>query len=843
MEIPVITKKEQGKTVFTDEFSKEVYEQTYRYGEEDIDGTHLRVAKDLASIEKNKEEWTEKFLHVLQDFKFVPGGRITSNAGTGLSGTTYINCFVDGFVGEDKDSMEGILSCLRRQALILKSEGGYGFCADTMRPRGAFIEGIGNSTPGAVRMLDMWDTQSAVITAGSGKKNTEKKSKTKIRKGAQMVTMSIWHPDIEEFITSKQTPGRLTKFNMSLLITDSFMEAVEKNLPWNLEFPDHSIAKSDYEKHWDGNLDAWKEKNLPVKVYKTFSNANELWEVIMESTYNRNEPGVLFVDTMNRMNNLHYCEFISATNPCGEQVLPVGGVCLLGSLNLTQFVDPENKDWDYEKLEEYIPIIVRLMDNVNDKTNVPLPSQEENLKNKRRIGLGYLGYGSALMMMRLRYGSPKALELTEKLGQFVANKAYQASSLLAKEKGSFPLFDKEKYLAGEFIKTLSQETRDMIKKYGIRNSHLLSIQPTGNSSVFANNVSGGLEPIFLPTYVRTSIQPYAPSDMNVPTSIDWEGKNFTMNGNHTSWNWKKEGDENLIFTKHNDETWKIDKNRGILKETTVKDYAVRYLESIGKWDPAAKWAATTVELSIDEHVKTMEIFSRYIDSAMSKTVNLPHDYPYEDFKKLYFKFYKTGTIKGGTTYRAGTMATVLSEVKDEEVKDENKIIKTDAPKRPVVMSCDVHHVTVAGKRWIVLVGILGGEPYEVFSFKEKKLKIPSVYKDGTLTKIKRGQYQLSCDNGDFLLNDIKEFFENDEQEALTRMISTALRHGAKLKFVVEQLNKSEGSIVSFNKSIARTLSRYIREKEHGLICDNCGEPTIILQEGCKKCTNCSYSAC
>jgi len=308
-------------TQFVDSFSQEIYEQTYEYAKESIDGTFQRVAKDLASIESDHEYWTNAFNWLLEDFKFVPGGRILSNAGTGLKGTTYINCFVDGFVGEDRDSMDGIFDALKRQGKILKSEGGYGFCADTMRPRGAFIFGIGNESPGAVKMLEMWDTQSDVITAGSGRKTKKENGKIKIRKGAQMVTMSVWHPDVEEFITSKQTPGRLTKFNMSVLITDDFMDAVEKNLPWNLEFPDYEKSPIEYSKEWDGNIKAWKAKGYPVTVFKTYENANQLWDVIMQSTYNRNEPGVLFVDTMNRLNNLYYSEYISATNPCGEQNL------------------------------------------------------------------------------------------------------------------------------------------------------------------------------------------------------------------------------------------------------------------------------------------------------------------------------------------------------------------------------------------------------------------------------------------------------------------------------------------------------------------------------------------
>lgn len=530
---------------------------------------------------------------------------------------------------------------------------------------------------------------------------------------------------------------------------------------------------------------------------------------------------------------------------CGEQVLPVGGVCLLGSLNLTQFIDRKNHDWDYKALGEAVPIAVRFMDNVNDKTNVPLESQKQNLINKRRIGLGYLGYGSALMMMGIRYGSSEALELTEKLGNFVMNKAYQASALLAKEKGSFGLYDEKQYLTGNFVKNLSKETVEMIKEYGLRNSHLLSIQPTGNGSVFANNCSGGLEPVFMTQYVRTAIQPYAPDGLEVPKTIDWTAK--THNGTIGIWEWIKEGDENLLKTEFNGSIYKIDKNRGLLKETVVKDYAVRYLEARNSWDPNASWAtATILTLNIDDHINTMEVFSKYIDSAMSKTVNLPNDYPYEDFKRLYMRFYDTGTIKGGTTYRAGTMATVLAEVGANKKNEEtDRIVKNNAPKRPKTLSCDIHHTQAQSKKWIVLVGIHHGDPFEVFAFQINKLKIPTRYEKGELTKVKRGEYSLSCDNGDFVLENVGSFFESDEQEALTRMISLSLRHGAKLQYTVEQLNKAEGSIVSFNKAIARTLKKYVTElSTEEMRCPSCGAADgMVMTEGCKKCKDCGYAVC
>ena len=839
----------KSNTKFVDEFSKEVYEQTYRFGNETINDTHHRVAKDLASVEINPEYWTDEFLKLLEDFKFVPGGRITSNAGTGLKGTTYINCYVDGFTGEDQDSMEGILNTLRRQALILKSEGGYGFCSDVMRPRGTFIRGIGNESPGSVRMLDMWDTQSAVITEGSGQKTKKEKSKVKIRKGAQMVTMSCWHPDIVEFITAKQTPGRLTKFNMSVLITDDFMNAVENNLPWHLEFPDYENFSNQYKKEWDGNIKLWISKGYGTVIHKTYNNANELWDVIMKSTYGRNEPGVLFVDLMNRLNNLWYCEYISATNPCGEQILPIGGVCLLGSLNLTQFIDVNNNDWDYKKMGKVIPTAIRFMDNVNDKTYVPLDLQKENLMSKRRIGLGIMGYGSSLMMMKARYGSQKALDLTEKLMSFMANTAYQASAKLAEEKGKFPLFDREKYLSGNFIKVLSDETKQMISEHGVRNSHLLSIQPTGNSSVFANNVSGGLEPLFMPLYIRTTIFPYAPEGLFKPKNIDWENKSYDVDG-PTEWTWIKEGDENLLKTTFGEHTWKFDKSRGLLRETIVKDYAVRFLEERGEWDPKADWAATTTDLTTDEHVNTMEVFAKYIDSAMSKTLNFPNEYPFDDFKKVYMDAYKTKVIKGVTTYRAGTMTSVLSAIGSEKT-EESTIKKTTALKRPKSLDCDIHHLSVQGNNWIVLVGLMGKDPYEVFAFKKKNLALSPRWKDGKLIKVKSGTYNLSVKLGPdpddiFTLENISEHFESDEEEALTRMISTSLRHGAEINFIYEQLLKAKGVVVSFNKAIARSLKKYLDESKLKTqqACPECGsEGTMVMSEGCFRCSSCAYSKC
>jgi len=445
------------------------------------------------------------------------------------------------------------------------------------------------------------------------------------------------------------------------------------------------------------------------------------------------------------------------------------------------------------------------------------------------------------MMMKLRYGSEKALELTNDLMTFIANTAYQASAHLAKEKGTFNLYDEDKYMASKFVANLSDETKALMRKNGMRNSHLLSIQPTGNSSVYANNVSGGLEPIFLPEYVRTTIFPFPPEGLEVAKNIDFQNRKFDSVG--TEWSWTTEGDENLLRTEFDGYVWKIDKNRGLLRETVVRDYAVRYLDAKGEWDPSAEWVATTTELSIDEHVKTMGVMARYIDSAMSKTVNLPADYSYGEFKRLYEDVYATGVIKGCTTYRAGTMTTVLAEKKDDD--GELSLPRTTAPERPKTLDCDIHHLTVGGGKWIVIVGLYGEDPYEIFAFQKKNISISTKIRNGKLTKVKKGRYNLEL--GDFELENLKEHFESNEEEALTRMISTALRHGTDINFIYEQLQKSEGTIVSFSKAIARTLKKYLDEellKNSETYCENCGDPDgLHFSEGCFQCKSCGYSKC
>ena len=823
---------------FTNSFSEETWFQKYKLeNDQTVEDTWSRVARDLASVEKKgKKKWEKEFYSILEGFKFVPGGRITSNAGSGLKGTTYINCFVDGFTGNDQDSIEGIYRTITRQAQILKSEGGYGFCADVMRPRGSHIGGIGNQSPGAVKFLELWDKSSEIITAGSGKKS-RKDEKNFIRKGAQMVTLSCWHPDIVEFINAKKTPGVLSKFNMSVLCTDEFMTAVIDDAPWELVFPDHERHPKEYKSSWSGDLDAWKsligttDSDCGLKSYYTFDSARELWDLVMSNTYGRNEPGVLFCDTMNNMNNLYYEEHISATNPCGEQVLPIGGVCLLGSLNLFHFIDTDKKDWKYDELKSTIATAVRLMDNVNDKTSVPLKAQKDQLQSKRRIGLGVMGYASALLMARVKYGSKKALLMTESLMEFITNQAYQASTVLAAEKGAFPLYDRDKYISGSFIKRLSRETRQLISMNGMRNSHVTSIQPTGNGSVFANLVSGGLEPLFMHGYIRTTVQQHYPEGLSSPDFIDWEKKKYTYDNaeDAAAWEWVREGDENLLAIELNDgKVWKMDKVRGLLKEEWIEDYGVSQLKKIGLWKENASWGACAMNLDVQSHIDTMSIFAKWVDSAISKTINLPNNYPYEDFKSVYMKAWERG-IKGFTTYRTGTMTSVLAESSSLGGDDSpSRIVKTEAPERPRELPCNVHHITVKGEPYFVLVGMHEGDPYEIFAGKNGF--IGKSIKDGILIKFMRpkGVYKAILEDG-LEISPVNATC-TEEEDALTRMTSTALIHGACIQYVVQQLEKVKGDMTSFAKCMARALKKYIpdgsEEKGEG---PECGKDSLIRQ--------------
>ncbi len=454
--------------------SQQIWDMKYRLKGPDgaavdktIEDTWTRIATALAAPERDPAAWAPRFAEALADFKFLPAGRIVAGAGTGRN-VTLFNCFVMGTIPDD---MSGIFSHLREAALTMQQGGGIGYDFSTLRPKGAPVKGVGADASGPLSFMDVWDAMCRTIMSAG------------YRRGAMMATMRCDHPDIEAFIEAKREPGKLRMFNLSVLVTDAFMTAVKEDAPWELSF-----AGTTY------------------KVLR----ARELWDQIMRATYAYAEPGVIFIDRINRRNNLAYCETIAATNPCGEQPLPPYGACLLGSINLAALVrDPftENAQLDLDELKRVVPLAVRMLDNAIDASRFPLEAQAQEAHAKRRIGLGVTGLADALILCGVRYGSARAVELTEQWMKAVQRAAYFASVQLAAEKGPFPLFDKEAYLAGETIRALDEDLRQAIADYGIRNALLTSVAPTGTISIFADNVSSGLEPVFSFRYTRNVLLP------------------------------------------------------------------------------------------------------------------------------------------------------------------------------------------------------------------------------------------------------------------------------------------------------------------------------------------------
>ncbi|MCX7847251.1 MAG: adenosylcobalamin-dependent ribonucleoside-diphosphate reductase [bacterium] len=568
------------------DISWQIWDMKYRYRAEDgtplegtVEETWRRVARGLAIYERDRGYWEERFFECLKDYKFLPGGRILANAGTPRKKVTMFNCYV---LNTIEDSMEGIFATVRNAALTQKQGGGIGMDFSTLRPQGAFIRGCHATASGPVSFMRVFDaTCRTILSAGQ-------------RRGAQMAVLSCRHPDIEAFIDAKRDGQSLQMFNLSVAITDEFIEAVKEDRNWDLVF--------------DG------------KVYKTVR-ARDLWQKIMRSTYDYAEPGFILIDRINAMNNLYYCEEIRATNPCGEQPLPPFGACLLGSVNLTRFVQkPFTREArvDFEGIRRTVEVAVRLLDNTIDISNYPLEQQRDEAQRKRRMGIGITGLGDALVFLGVRYGSAEAQRVAGEMMKEICHTAYRASIELAKEKGSFPMLDKEKYLRGKFIEQLPEDIRAGIAKYGIRNSHLTSIAPTGTISLFAGNISSGLEPIFAFSYVRK------------------------------------------VRTGRGDET----------VEQEVCDYAYRMYRDDYKGDirHLPEYFVTTDMITPREHVDMQAALQPYVDSSISKTINVPTEFPFEQFEDIYMYAYERG-LKGCTTFRPNErMMGVL--VRKEEKKEQ-----------------------------------------------------------------------------------------------------------------------------------------------------------------------------
>ncbi|HZT50988.1 MAG TPA: adenosylcobalamin-dependent ribonucleoside-diphosphate reductase [Stellaceae bacterium] len=762
--------------------SQQVWDMKYRLRGADgavvdktLEDTWRRVAAALAVPEREPERWAGPFYDALADFKLLPAGRVLAGAGSGRN-VTLFNCFVMGTIPDD---MSGIFTHLREAALTMQQGGGIGYDFSTLRPKGAPVKGVGADASGPLSFMDVWDAMCRTIMSAG------------YRRGAMMATLRCDHPDIEAFIAAKRTPGRLTMFNLSVLVTDDFMRAVKEDASWELRF-----------------------SGTTFKVLR----ARQLWDEIMRATYAYAEPGVIFIDRINRRNNLAYCETISATNPCGEQPLPPYGACLLGSINLAALVRAPftpGARLDMDALKALVPVAVRMLDNVIDVSRFPLPQQQEEATKKRRIGLGVTGLADALILCGVRYGSAEAVTLTETWLRAIEREAYLASAALAAEKGAFPLFDRERYLAGETVAAFEPDVRAAIAAHGVRNALITSIAPTGTISILADNVSSGIEPVFSFRYTRNMLMP-----------------------------------------------------DGTRREEEVSDYAYRlYRRLMGEAATLPDYFVDAQSLAPGDHLVMQAAAQKYVDSSISKTINVPGDFPFEQFKDVYLQAYELG-CKGCTTYRPNEVTGAVLEAKKEErpaLRQAELPLPAPQPKaRDVYEAGGVVYMTQPLSR----PEALPGSTYKV-AWPESEhalyITINDIIQDG-----RRRPFEIFINS------------KNMEHYAwtvgLTRMISAVFRRGGDVSFVVEEMKAvfdPRGGAWMGGRYVPSLLAAIGDVIEKHMIaigamplperqpqpapqrqvvnlpegsarlgqCPKCGEAALIRVEGCDQCTSCDYSKC
>ena len=746
--------------------SRQIWDAKYRLKAADgtpvdltIEDSWRRVARALAAVEAEPGRWEQPFYEALEGFRFLPAGRILSGAGTDRR-VTLFNCFVMGDIADDLGS---IFDNLREAALTMQQGGGIGYDFSTLRPKGAPVQGVGADASGPLSFMDVWDAMCRTIMSAGA------------RRGAMMATMRCDHPDIEDFIAAKRQAGRLRNFNLSVLATDPFMAAVQADADWQLVFGG--------------------------RVHRTVR-ARALFDSITRATYDYAEPGVIFIDRINARNNLAYCETIHSTNPCGEQPLPPYGACLLGSINLARLVHapftPEAR-LDEGELAGLVAVAIRMMDNTIDASGFPLEQQRHEALAKRRIGLGMTGLADALMMVGLRYGSHAAAERAGEWARQIGRAAYTASAHLAGEKGVFPLYDRDAYLAGETIRELDADVRALIGQHGIRNALLTSVAPTGTISLVADNVSSGVEPVFALAYTRKVMQP-----------------------------------------------------DGTRTEEEVSDYALRrYRAQFGEDAALPDYFVTAQDLTPAEHVRMQAAVQRYVDSAISKTVNVPEDISFEAFQAVYLDAYRSG-CKGCTTYRPNAITGSVLEVK---------------PAAPAPAAEGVLPPGAGMTDLMVRPDKVVGATY--------KLRWPD------------SEHAMYVTVNDIELGGVRrpfEVFVNSKNlehyawvVALTRMISAVFRRGGEVAFVAEELKQvfdprggqwSHGRYVpSLVAAIGDILERHMIDTGflvpaavmavHGAapapalqtatvlgpLCPKCSQPGLVREAGCLSCVHCGWSKC
>ncbi|MBL3573692.1 adenosylcobalamin-dependent ribonucleoside-diphosphate reductase [Rhodovulum sulfidophilum] len=752
---------------FAAPIAEQIWDMKYRLKGSDgtpvdmtVEDSWRRIARSLAEAEPEAERDAREaeFFAALEDFKFLPAGRITAGAGTGRA-VTLFNCFVMGTI---PDSMAGIFDMLKEAALTMQQGGGIGYDFSTIRPKGADVKGVAADASGPLSFMDVWDAMCrTIMSAGS-------------RRGAMMATMRCDHPDIEQFITAKQDPARLRNFNLSVLVSDAFMEAVKAGGTWELQF--------------DG------------KVYHTLE-ARDLWNRIMQATYDYAEPGVIFIDRINQMNNLAYCETIAATNPCGEQPLPPYGACLLGSINLARLVaNPfeEGAALDEAALEALVATAVRMMDNVVDISRFALDAQRHEAKAKRRIGLGVTGLADALLMVGQRYGSEEAARQTSRWLHRIARAAYLASVQLAKEKGAFPLFDAEQYLGSGALAQMDADVRAAIAEHGIRNALLTSIAPTGTISLYAGNVSSGIEPVFAYSYKRKVLQ---------------------RDGSRT--------------------------------EEEVVDYAVQlWRDKFGDAE-LPEYFVNAQTLPPSEHVRMQAAAQTWVDSSISKTINCPEDIAFDAFKDVYMQAYETG-CKGCTTYRpndvtgsvlsvsessektpeaeTGADVVYLSDPLDRPHELEGNTYKLKWPDSEHAIYITINDIVIAGRR----------RPFEVFINSKNMEHFAWTV---ALTRMISAVFRRGGDVS-FVVEELKAVFDPRGGAWMQgKYIPSIL---AAIGGVIERHLVTIGFIEAEGKGLKidpKYEEMAVGDAPRGPSCPSCGAYEVRMVEGCKTCMSCGYSKC
>lgn len=754
-----------------------------------------RVARGIAAVEATEDvrtEWEERFYRALQDFKFVPGGRILAGAGTGHE-VTFYNCYV---IPSPHDSRGGILENLSVMTEIMARGGGVGINLSSLRPRGSYIRSVNGTASGPCSWGELYSVATGDVIQQGGS-----------RRGALMLMLDDWHPDIEEFITVKTDLSRINHANLSICASDSFMEAVKADGKWDLVFPD--TTDPEYDEVWNGDMAAWRAMGKGVTVHRTVQ-AREIWQKICEAAWRSAEPGLVFMERYQKRSNTWYFEQIRCVNPCGEQGLPEWGVCNLGAINLSAFV--QDGVMDYELLAKTSKVAIRFLDNVIDATPYFIEDNEQQQREgTRRTGLGTMGLADALIKMKVRYGSKESMPIVERIYRTIRDASYSASVDIAKEKGAFPQFDAEKYLQGDFIRQLPAVLQDQIAAHGIRNGVLLTQAPTGTTSLLSG-VSSGIEPVF-----------------------DFAMKRVDRTGEH------------------------------ILYHPLFKEW-----KDAHDGAPVPDYFASSNDLGPEDHVRVQAVVQEYTDSSISKTVNAPNSYSVADVEELYTLAYDLG-CKGITFFRDGSRTPVLSRVEEkkegavdtdaeknvdkEQAKSAAVPVEMHPRKRPaVVEGVTVKKLTARGELYVTINAVGEGEdkrPIEIFLTLGKAGTADQAYLEALARSITLGlrsgvpikeHYKHLRGIGSLDVMGIGPNRVLSVPDAIAQVIAEIYEIPTGTSGANGAGNGEQASVVQLGLAGAPTEAPR-HEARHGELCPDCGAAGVVYEEGCEKCLVCGYSRC